>query len=236
MTTDVSPGRRARIAGALYLVVIICGAFAEAFVRQRLFVPGDAAATAANILADEQIYRLGFVADLIPLLLNMLLAVIFYDLFKVVNRSIAALVVCFTLVGSAVQASVLLLHLAPLILLGGESGSGALTPEQSQALVVLALRLQTSGYNIALTFFGCFGLCLGYLIWHSAFLPRVLGVLMAIAGVCYVTNSLLSFVAPSLSSIILLLPVILGEGGLTLWLLAAGVNEPHWRAQAASRG
>ncbi len=234
MATEASPGPRARIAGVLYLVVIIFGAFAEAFVRQRLIVPGDAATTAANILAQEQIYRLGFVADLIPLLLNMVLAVVFYDLFKVVNKSIAALVVFFTVVGTAIQGSVLLFHLAPLTLLEGGPVLSALPREQLQALAVFTLRLQTSGYNIALVFFGCFGLCLGYLIWHSTFLPRILGVLMAIAGVCYIGNSLLSFLAPSLSSIILLLPVIPGEGGLTLWLLAVGVNTPKWRAQAAS--
>ena len=208
------------------------GAFAVAFVRQRLIVPGDAAATVANIVAQERIYRAGFVADLIPLLLNSLLAVIFYGLFKVVNKSIAALVVFFILVGTAIQASVFLYHLAPLILLHGVTSPGALAQEQLPALAVFALRLQTSGYNIALAFVGGYGLCLGYLIWNSTFLPRVLGVLMTIAGLCYIANSLLSFLEPSLSSIILLLPVLLGEGGLTLWLLAVGVNATKWEAQA----
>jgi hypothetical protein len=234
--THLSPPQKARIAGLLYLVIIVCGAFAEAFVRQRLVVPGDAAMTAANILAQEQIYRLGFVADLIPLLLNMLLAVIFFDLFKVVNKSVSALVVLFIVVGTAVQASALLYHLAPLVLLGGDSSwwGGALTPESLQAWVLFSLKLHTNGYNIALAFFGCYGLSLGYLIWHSTFMPRILGVLMAIAGSCYLVNSLLSFLAPSLSSIILLLPVLLGEGGLTLWLLAVGVNAQKWKVQATS--
>lgn len=106
--------------------------------------------------------------------------------------------------------------------------------EQRLTAASFVLRLQTSGYNIALVFFGCYGLCLGYLIWHSTFLPRILGVLMTIAGLCYVTNSLLSFIEPSLSSIILLLPVLLGEGGLTLWLLLVGVDTSKWRTQAAA--
>lgn len=95
-----------------------------------------------------------------------------------------------------------------------------------------ALRLQTSGYNIALAFFGCYDLSLGYLVLKASFLPRIIGVFMAIAGLCYVVNSLLSFVAPSLSSILLLLPVLLGEGGLTLWLLVVGVDTARWKSQA----
>ena len=233
---EASPRLKARIAGFLYLVIILCGAFAEAFVRQRLIVSADVAATAANILAQEQLFRLGFIADLIPLLCNMLLAVIFYDLFKVVNRNLAALVVLFSLVGTAIQGSVLLYHLVPLMLLKGGLSLSALTQGQLQALAYFALRLQTSGYNIALAFFGCFGLCLGRLIWKSTFLPRILGVLMAIAGFCYVTNSIVSFIAPARSSIILLLPCLLGEGSLTLWLLVVGVNEQRWKEQAGCAG
>jgi hypothetical protein len=229
-----SPRRDARIAGALYLVIIICGAFAEAFVRQRLTVPGDATATAVNILGQEQLYRLGFVADLVSLVCNVLLAVLFYDLFRIVSTRVAALVVLFTLAGTAIQASVLVYHLAPLILLQGVPAS--MVPHgELEALSYSALRLQTSGYNIALAFFGCYDLSLGYLVLKASFLPRIIGVFMAIAGLCYVVNSLLSFVAPSLSSILLLLPVLLGEGGLTLWLLVVGVDSAKWKAQAENR-
>lgn len=226
-----SPRRDARIAGAPYLVIIICGAFAEAFVRQRLTVPGDPAATAVNILAQEQLYRLGFVADLVPLLCNMVLAVLFYDLFRIVSTRVAALVVLFILAGTAIQASVLVYHLAPLILLQSVP-SDMLTHGQVEGLAYAALRLQTSGYNIALAFFGCYGLSLGYLILKASFLPRIIGVFMAIAGLCYIVNSFLSFVAPSLSSILLLLPALLGEGGLTLWLLVVGVDSARWKSQA----
>lgn len=229
---EFAPRLRARAAGLLYLVVILCGAFAEAFVRQRLVVAGDAPATAAGILANEQLYRWAFVADLVPLLCNALLAVLFFGLFRVVSRSAAALVVIFLVLGSAIQAAVLLFHLAPLILLKASSGLVALPGDQAEALAYFSIRMQSTGYNIALAFFGSFGLTLGYLIFRSAFMPRILGVLMAVAGLCYLTNSMLSFVAPSLSSILLLLPVLLGEGGLTLWLLFAGVNDERWRARA----
>jgi hypothetical protein len=121
-----------------------------------------------------------------------------------------------------------------LILLQGVPAS--MVPHgELEALSYSALRLQTSGYNIALAFFGCYDLSLGYLVLKASFLPRIIGVFMAIAGLCYVVNSLLSFVAPSLSSILLLLPVLLGEGGLTLWLLVVGVDSAKWKAQAENR-
>jgi hypothetical protein len=234
MTGERSPRRDARIAGLLYLIVIVAGAFAQAFVRQRLVVPGDAAATAANLLANEQLYRWGLVADLVPLLCNVVLAVIFYELFCVVNRSLAALAVLFALLGTAIQASALVFHIGPMLVLAGGPALSALTETQTQALAYVSLRLQTDGYTIALVFFGCFGLCLGYLIVRSTFLPRILGVLMGIAGFCYFANSLVSFVAPSLSSIVFLLPALLGEGALTLWLIFKGVDAARWRSQAAS--
>ncbi len=232
MSKEISPRSKARFAGFMYLLVILGGAFAEAYVRQRLMMPGDAAATAANILANEQLWRWGFVADLIPLLCNLVVVVIFYDLFKVVDKSVALLLVFFSLVANAVQGSVLLFHMAALMLAKGGHSLAAVPHDQLQALAYLTLRLQSSGYDIALSFFGCVGLCVGYLILNSTFLPRILGVLMAIAGVCYFTNAMLGFVAPSLSSMMLLAPCLLGEGALTMWLLLVGVNSVRWRTQA----
>jgi hypothetical protein len=227
-----SPRLAARAAGLLYLIVILGGGFAEAYVRQKLIVSGNPAATAANILAHEQLYRWAFVADLIPLLCNVLLAVIFYFLFRIVSKSLAGLVVFFSLIGTAIQASVLLYHLAALMVLKGPVAS-SLGMAHSEALAYFMLRLQSFGYNIALVFFGCFGLCMGALILKSGFLPRVLGILMAIAGFCYFTNSMLSFVAPSLSSVLLLMPCLIGEGGFMLWLLAFGVNAERWSSRHA---
>lgn len=231
---EASPRRDARIAGLLYLFIIVAGAFAQAYVRQGLVVPGDAAATGVNLVANEQLYRWGLVADLLPLLCNVVLAVIFYRLFNVVNGSLAALAVLFSLLGTAVQAAVLVFHIAPLLMLMGGPALGALTQEQVQALAYVSLRLQTDGYSIALVFFGCFGLSLGYLIVRSRFMPRIIGILMGVAGFCYFTNSLLSLVAPSLASVLFLLPALLGEGTLTLWLIVKGVDVARWEAQAAS--
>lgn len=232
----MSPRLMARTAGFLYLVVIAGGAFAEAFVRQRLVVPRDPVATAANLLANEQLYRLGFAADLVPLLCNVVLAVLFYALFKIVNRPVAALAAFFLLVGTAIQGAALLFHIAPLVILKNGLAWGGLDEQAWQALAYLALRLQSNGYTISLIFFGCFGLSLGYLILSSRFMPRLIGALMVVAGFCYTVNSMAAFLAPELSSIYLLLPVLAGEGSLALWMLLASVNASKWEAQAAQPG
>src|SRR6266496_6325894 len=120
MTNDTvvrSARIHARVAGLLYLIVIIAGLFAEMFVRGRLVVAHDAAATAHNIVAHALQYRLGFAAELIALLCNVPPALIFYELFKVVNQCVALLVVFFSLVGTAIESVDLLNHLAPLTLL-----------------------------------------------------------------------------------------------------------------------
>jgi hypothetical protein len=133
------PDRRqlARLAGALYLLNIVGGAFAIAFVPALLVVPGDAAATAYNVLAHEPLYRLALVAHVVILVTNVPLAAIFYDLFKVVERRLALLVASFTLVGTAVEAAGLLNQFAGLLLLGGGPYAGALPSAERQALAYL---------------------------------------------------------------------------------------------------
>lgn len=221
----------ARTAGVLYLIVIAGGMFAEAFVRQGLLAPHDAPATAANLVANQFLFRLAFIADMIPLLCNAGLAVIFYGLFARVSQPIAALAVILSLIGTATQAAALLFHIQPLLLLDGNPGLAALGEPQRQALAYLSLRLMETGYTSALLFFGCFGLCLGYLIFRSGFMPRLLGVLMSVAGFCYFSNSMLYFLAPSLASIFLLLPCLVGELGLALWLTFVGLNPSKWEAK-----
>jgi hypothetical protein len=232
---EFSPQLYARIAGFLYLIIIVGGAFAELFVRGRLVVANDAAATAKNILANEQLFRWGFVAQLVPLLCNMFLAVIFYELLAVVNRRIAALVVFCSLVGSAVEASDLLNHLGPLILLKRGPGFG-LDSQLLQAQAYMTLSLQSIGFAVALTFFGCTCIARGYLIYRSRFLPRFIGVFLAIEGVCYLINSFGLFLAPEFAARFfgILLVSGLAEVLLCLWLLVRGVNVTKWWERARS--
>jgi hypothetical protein len=236
MTTrdaEFSPQLYARIAGFLYLIVIVGGAFAELFVRQRLMIANDAAATASNILAHEQLFRWGFVAQLVPLLCNMFLAVIFYELFAVVNRRVASLVVFATLVGSAVEGADLLNHLAPLILLKRGHDFGV-DPQLLQAQAYITLNLQSIGFAVALTFFGITCLALGYLIYRSGFLPRIIGLLLAIEGACYLTNSFGLFLAPAFAARFFgfLLVSGIAEVVLCLWLLLRGLNVAKWQKRA----
>jgi hypothetical protein len=231
-----SPKVIARIAGWLYLVVIAGGIFEELFVRSALIVRGDAAATATNILAHEMLYRFGFAAAILTLLINVPLTLIFYDLFQVVNRRLARHMVFFAVLGTAVQAVNLLAHFAPLVLLKGAPYLGAFDVEQLQALAYASLRLQSTGYDIALAFFAFYCLTAGYLIFKSTFLPRLLGALLALGGLCYVTNSFAGFLFPGFRAALLptiLVPSGVAELSLSLWLIVAGVNLSRWEKKAS---
>ncbi|HVS49988.1 MAG TPA: DUF4386 domain-containing protein [Candidatus Dormibacteraeota bacterium] len=233
-----SPRQLARIAGGLYLVNIVGGAFAIGFVPAVVVVAGNAAATAHNIQANELLYRLGLVAHVIITVTNVPLAVIFYDLFKVVNRRIALLVVFFTLVGTAVESANLVNQFAPLILLNGGHYSSALTTEQLQALAYIPAGLQTISYDISGVFFGFYGLSIGYLVFRSTFLPRVIGVLLAFGAACYLAYSLVDFLSPGSAAHLvpyIQLPSLVGEGSFTLWLLIVGLNAQRWKEKASRR-
>src|SRR5215472_14079487 len=116
---QASPVRRARVAGALYLVIIIAGLYLYGFVRSAMIAPADADMTGANIMAHESLYRSGFVAGMILLPCNVVLALLFYEIFKVVKQSLAMLVAFFILVATAVETTSLLFYYAPLVLLNG---------------------------------------------------------------------------------------------------------------------
>jgi len=233
---EVSPRFKARVAGALYLIGGTLGGFAEVFVRGKLVVSGDPGATATNILAHESLYRLGGVADLISLACDTAVALLFYDLLKPTSRSLSLLAAFFRLTWVAPMALNSLNYFAPLVLLGSAHYLTVFKPDQLQTLAYTALRLHAQGYNICLVSFGFTCLLIGYLIFRSTFLPRTLGVLMAIAGLCYVVNSFANFLWPAFARPLfpwILLPAFPGEFGLMLWLLVKGVNVQRWNEQAA---
>jgi len=219
---EASPRRWARIAGGLYLTVIVGGFFAVGFVPAAIVVAGDAAATAHNILGNELFYRLGLVAHIIILPFNMSLLVVF-----------------FTLVGTAIEGANLLNQFAPLILLEGGRYSSVFSAGQLQALAYMPLELQLIGFNLALVFFGFYCLSIGYLVFRSTFLPRIVGVLMAIGGLCYLTNSFAYFLAPGFAASLfpyIQVPSLIGEGSLTLSLIVIGVNVQRWKERASAAG
>ncbi len=234
---EASPRRLARIAGALYLIVIVGGAFAIGYIPAAIVVPGDAAATAHNIQANELLYRLGIVLHIVTLCCNLPLAVIFYDLFKVVNRRFAWLVVFFTLVGTAVEGTNLSNQFAPLTLLGGGPYSTALSSAQLQALAYLPADSQEVSYAINTVFFSFYGLALGYLVFRSTFMPRVIGLLLAFGALCYLTYSFATLLSPGVAHRLvpyIQLPSLVGEGSLCLWMLIVGLNVERWKQLAGA--
>ena len=230
-----SPRLKARIAGVFYLICGWAYSFADGSVRGKLIVSGDAAATAHNILAHQSLYRLGFAADLVSAVCYITVTLLLYDLFTPVNGSISLLAAFFSFAGCIIQALSSLFHLAPLVVLGGEPYLSVFNPGQLQALALIFLKLRAQATNLYMVFFGCYCLLIGYLIFRSTFMPRIVGVFMAIAGSGYLT-----FLSPPLASRLfphVLTPAgALGEGSLILWLLVMGVNPQRWKEQASAAG
>ena len=233
---QASPRFKARMAGGLWLMVIATGTFAF-LAGATLIVRNDAVATATNILAAERFYRLGFVADLIAGACYMGVTVLLYDLLKPVSRSVSLLAAFFGLGGIAIGAATSLVRLAPLVLLRSDQYLSTFTPNQLQTMALAALRLYEQAFLIAMVFFGLQCVLVGCLIVRSTFLPRILGVLLALGGLSYVISSLANFLAPAFGARLapFIVPAaILGEGSLTLWLLLVGVNAQRWNEQAST--
>lgn len=234
--TGASPRRLARIAGGLYLINIVFGAFAIGVVPAILIVH-NMATTAHNIQAHELLYRLGLAAHIVVTLTNIPMAVIFYDLLKVVNRRLALLDVFFTLVATAVEVASLPSQFTPLLLLGSRRYTSALPPAQLHALAYLPGDLSNIDYSIYVVFYGFDILCVAYLVFRSTFLPRAIGVLLAIDSLAYLLDGFTNFLAPGVAAHLVPwigLPTIFGEGSLCLWLLVAGVDAGRWKERASA--
>src|SRR5437764_10949604 len=204
MSTDVmieriaetSPRLKARVAGGLWLTCIVAGVFG--FVAASALIAGDdAAATAKNILANESLFRLGFAADLISGVSYVGVTALLYYVLKPVSRSLSLLAAFFGLAGVAIGGASWVIHLAPLLLLHGDQYLTAFTTSQLQAMSLAALKLQLQVFPIGMVFFGIQCISIGYLVARSTFLPRILGILLAIGGTCYVIASFANFLIPS---------------------------------------
>ena len=238
LPTPIPVRTLARIGGALYVFIIVAGIFGELFVRNGLIVSGDATATAANIAAHEGLWRLGIAGDLAMHIADLPLLLIIYLLVRPVSASLALLVVLFDAVQTAALVATKLQLMLPLFLGSGASYLGAFDPAQLHALAYVALRMDSHGFGFGLIDFGCGCLVLGYLIRHSGYLPKLIGIGMQIAGACYLVNSFALILAPKLASAMvpaILLPPFLAETSFALWLLIRGVDEARWNALANAR-
>jgi hypothetical protein len=228
--SGASPRLKARITGALYLLTVLTGIFAQGFVSGRLVVDGDAAATATNILTHRGLFQLGFAVYLIEMACQIAMTALFYDLLKPAGKSVSLLAAFFGLTGCVIKIISRVFFIAPLIVLGGAHYLSVFSAEQLQALALLFLKVNDRGAALALVFFGFYALLTGYLIIRSSFLPRILGVWSVFGGLGW-----LSFLYPPLGY--RLFPYIaalgiLGATALILWLLVFGVNEQRWKEQA----
>jgi hypothetical protein len=215
----------ATVAGLCYLAVIAGGLFAEGVVRQSLIVPGDAAATARAILENETLWRLGLAVHLTYLVPALAVNVIVSDMFRSTEPTLARIALVFGVAGVTVEA-VALLHLyVPLALI--ENGATLAALEDAPALIYLATRLFAAGFGFSLMLFAGFCVLIGALILRSRLLPRAIGSMMIVAGICYVVNTLALIVSPELFELInptILLPILLAELSLALWLLLKGIT------------
>jgi hypothetical protein len=229
---EASPRFKARMSGVSYLLGSLTSVLGQMVVLSMLVVSGNASATAANILSHESLFRLGFVASLMTVPFHLLWAVLFYGLFRPVNRILSAFAGLIMLVACTMWALSSLLYLAPLLVLKGKISLGAFAPEQLQALAFMFLKLNAMAYDIGLVFFGFWCALIGYLIIRSNFLPRIIGALEVLAGLGYLTllwQPLANYMYPY--NLALAGP---GEISLLLWLLVKGVNVQRWSEQASS--
>lgn len=229
MTTasqEISPRVLARIAGAAYLIIIMAGIFAEVFVRSNLIEPGDASATAANVLASEGLFRTGFFADSIMLLSDVAVAVLFYLLLRPVSQVLALLAAAFRLTQAAVLGLNLLNYHTALLILTDSGYRTAFNTDQLNVLALQSLEAHAYGYDLGLLFFALSTLVMGYLVALSGYFPRILGIGLAAAGLVYLIGSYVRFLAPDVASYIepaYVVPLV-AELSFCLYLLIRGVR------------
>jgi hypothetical protein len=228
MTTsidDVSQRTVARMAGLLYLIYIVTTA-CSSFLQNKPIAGDDAATTARNIMASVGLFRVGFTTELIATLFFLLTAWALYVLLKPVNKNLALLFLLVNLVGVAVESILTLIHFAALLLLSGDDYLKAFKPDQLQALAMFFLDLGGSGNMVTVLFFGIWLFPLGYLVMKSGFVPRILGILLVLDGLCLMICFFQLCLFPGHEKMTYpLYPVMfVAEFGLGLWLLIKGVK------------
>ena len=219
-----SPKKTARVAAFVFLLIFFLGMSTELFVRPDLIVPGDAAATVKNIAASEVLFRLSLVSDLARQILLMLLPLVLYKLLKSVNKTVAALMVIFALVGVSISMLNELNHFAVLLLSSDADYLTAFKADQLNALVMFFLELRKYGTYIP-QLLSFWVLLLGYLVFRSGFMPRILGILLMLGGLCYTVTAVLFFLFPSFDATIFGLFAFIAEALFYLWLLIKGVKD-----------
>src|SRR5215211_7351033 len=226
----------ARIAGFLILLIAVLAPFSILYLPSTLIVPGDAAATAGNVMASEGLFRLGIVVDSLVVLLEIVVIAILYVLLRPVNRTLALVAAFARLAMTIVMAVNVFNSLGVLLLLGDAEYLTAFEPGQLHALVLLFLNLHESGIYVWQVFFALHWVAVGYLVFKSGFFPKILGIMLMVTCLGYLIDSFgilfPSSGALSIVSSVLLAAGVIGELSFTLWLLIKGVNVEQWEIRA----
>jgi len=220
--------KTARIAGAIYLSMVVTGPFSLMYVPSKLIVPGNAGATADNILAHETMFRLAILSDLVGSVIFICLAIALYRLLSGVNKSWAALMVAFVLVSATVGFLNTLNSIAALTLFRGADFFAVFDKPQREALAMLFLRLHSQGIFINEIFWGVWLFPFGLLVFHSGFLPRFIGAWLVVNSFGYVALSVIALFFPTYYSVAFKFgqPILFGELAIMLWLLIKGARVP----------
>jgi len=229
---EMSPSAYARFAGVLYLIITVAAIFAHMVIPEQFIVAGDAAATAANIAADETTFRLGTVgSELIILLSEIVLSVVLYVLLKPVSKTLSLIAAVSRLAMTTIHGLNLLNYYLVFQLLNGGSLATAFSPDQVNALVTLFLDAHSIGFTIGIAFLVPHVLILGYLIVQSGYFPKVLGFLFLAAGIGYLFDSMGQLLVSGYTTTPGLIAAVIALAEITfpIWLLVKGVNMDRWQ-------
>jgi len=223
----------ARIAGILILIITVFAPFSMIYVPSKLIVSGDAATTANNILASDGLFRAGIASDSIVFLIEIVITVLLYVLLKPVSKTLSLVAAFSRLAMTVIQGINLLNYFLVLLLLSGAGYLTVFAPDQLHALVLLFLNAHVYVALIWGLFFGLHLLVLGYLVYKSGYIPGILGVLLVIASLCYLTQSPGNILFPQYKEIFATIGFVsILEIVLPLWLVIKGVNVELWEKRA----
>lgn len=225
--------KTARLAGFLYLLLLPLGIFGLIYVRTALVVPEDITATANNLATSILIYRFSILAALLIPIVNLSVVLTLYQLLKVVNRNMASLMVIFILLGAPIAMLSEVFQLAVLTIVSGTDYLAVFDTAQLNAQVAFLLGMHDDGVRIASIFWGLWLFPLGYLVFKSGFLPKILGLLLIVGCFGYLIDFLIPFFFPHIAVTVSQFTFI-GELAFPLWLLIKGVNMEKWQKLLSS--
>lgn len=228
-----NPKILARLTGVFFLLTIVGGIVAQAFISERLVNFGDAAATASNIIANKGLFQIGFTIYLLEMACQVTTAALLYRLLRPVNRTVALLMLLFEFTGIVIKTFSRVFYITPLWVLDGGSRLSGIDNSQLQSLSLMLLKVNDFGAATALAFFGFSTILGGYLVFRSTYLPRWLGVLGTIAGLGW-----LAFIYPPLGYSVFMFAAVFGLVAAIakiFWLIVFGVDEEKFRAVETAR-